>query len=91
MQQPLKSLRSSFLFIIYRMKAETTIIEIISTHMRLHPTEVTHETNLNWNLMSEINNDVCFALLTNINTMDALTCKNVGQYLLLVTNKLISK
>lgn len=70
------------------MKAETTIIQIISSHARMHPSDITKETHLNWSLMSEINNDVCFALLANINTMEAIACKTVGQYLSLVSNKL---
>ena len=70
------------------MKVEKTIIQIISSHVRLHPAEITQETALNWSLMSDINNDVCFALLANINTMEAIACKTVGQYVSLVTNKL---
>lgn len=73
---------------MHLMKAETTIIQIISSHVRMHPSEITKETHLNWSLMSEINNDVCFALLANINTMEAIACKTVGQYLSLVSNKL---
>lgn len=75
---------------MHSMTVESTIIQIISKHMRLPEAEITHETQLSWSLMNEINNDVCFALLANINTIDALACKTVGQYLLLATKDIKS-
>ena len=70
------------------MKAETTVIQIVAKHARLPISEIHADTALIWNLMNEINDDVCFALLANINTMDALACKTVGQYVSLVESKL---
>lgn len=67
------------------MTAEQTIIEIIAQHAQLPERDVHPDTALSWNWMSDINNDVCFALLANISTPDALACKTVAQYLHLVS------
>lgn len=70
------------------MTPEATIIQIIAQHAQLGLGDVSDDTALNWSLISDINNDVCLALLANISTPDALACKTVGQYITLVRRKL---
>ncbi|SHF32055.1 hypothetical protein SAMN02745117_01723 [Lampropedia hyalina DSM 16112] len=71
--------------IMCSMTSEQTIIEIIAQHAHLSERDIRPDTALSWSLMSDINNDVCFALLANISTPDALACKTVAQYLHLVS------
>lgn len=73
------------------MTIEPTILESVATHLGMPRHEINAETAIGWQSMGEINNDVCFALMVNISTVDAMACKTVGDYAALVSKAKMAK